>query len=176
MRLLRFVIITLVLAALVHVATIWALPRILMAVATTGMQVTGIEFNQFTHAERQGAESRFVVRPSPDMLYSMCLYDLSTGPLRISTGDMPDSYWSISGFAANTDVYFVINDTMMGSDPVDFLVGHEDRPSVEADYYSPSMRGMIIMRMIVTSDDVVPTLSAYRDNVVCGPAASGSGG
>ena len=54
--------------------------------------------------------ARAIVRPSPDLLYAGCAFDLADGPLRIQATVPRDTYWSLSMFAANTDNFFVVND------------------------------------------------------------------
>ena len=49
------------------------------------------------------------MRPSPDLAYSACVYDLSAGPIRVTAAAW-DDYMSVSAFAANSDNFFVSND------------------------------------------------------------------
>jgi len=68
--------------------------------------------NTILHAPRPTSRSRGVVRPSPDMLYSICVYDLSAagGAVRVSTHDMPETYWSVSLFDVDTNNFYALND------------------------------------------------------------------
>jgi uncharacterized membrane protein len=184
MRALRYIAAILVLAIGFHLATIWLMPRVLLAGLTTSLQIDGTPLNALVHLDRRSADDRAIVRPSPDMLYSICLYDLSAGPIRIATAGMPETYWSLSGFAANTDNFFVVNDRQAGGRPVDILINHraqarEQRQGLRrgqgqsgggADYYSPSMRGVILLRMVIENDLDLPALDVARASVVCQPA------
>lgn len=60
--------------------------------------------NRIQVMTRVDATSRTVVRPSPDLLYAMCIYDLDHGPLRI-VAPVPDRYWSMQFYQMNTDNY-----------------------------------------------------------------------
>jgi uncharacterized membrane protein len=176
MRALRYIAGILVLAVGFHLATIWLMPRVLLAGMTTAMQIDGTSLNELVHPSRRTAEDRTIVRPSPDMLYSICLYDLSGGPIRIATATMPDTYWSLSGFAANTDNFFIVNDRQAGGRPVDILINHLGQGRAQgassADFYSPSMRGVILLRMVIENDLELPALEAARRGVVCQSAPS----
>ncbi len=67
--------------------------------------------NTFHHGRAPTHTSRQIVMPSPDLVYSSCVYDLAAGDLVIA-GELPPEghYWSLSLYAHNTDNYFVLND------------------------------------------------------------------
>ena len=89
-------------AAIVHVASLRLLPRLIMLHTMSAIARSGA--NTILHPPRSSASSRRVVRPSPDLLYSICVYDLraADGAVRVSIHDMPDTYWSVSVFDADT--------------------------------------------------------------------------
>jgi len=94
----------LLIAAIVHVASLLLLPRLIM-LRTMSVMARSASANTILHPPRSGARSRTVVRPSPDLLYSICVYDLraAEGAVRVSIHDMPDTYWSVSVFDADTN-------------------------------------------------------------------------
>ena len=57
------------------------------------------------------SNSREVIRPSADLLYSGCGFDVTYKPL-IITSSLPESYWSMSFFSSNTDNFSTINENM----------------------------------------------------------------
>ncbi len=61
------------------------------------------KMNDIFHEQRITDRSRKVVRPSPNLIYSACGFDLSESPLRIKAIIPDDTYWSVSMFALNTD-------------------------------------------------------------------------
>src|SRR5262249_61919042 len=65
-----------------------------------------------TRAERQP-----IVRPSPDLLYSVCVFDVSRAPVLIDVPPIPEHYWSVSIFDARTDVAAVRSDRDTGGAP-----------------------------------------------------------
>ena len=105
-RTMMWIAATLAVAVLVHVATISAIPRRIMARTLRRMGSP----NTIHFAKRPDETSRGVVRPSPDLLYSACPFDLSKGPLKITASVPHSTYWSVSGFDAATNNFFVRND------------------------------------------------------------------
>lgn len=97
-----------------YYATLAATPYVLMDLAVRRLAERG-PMNAFTHAPPVRAELRTIVRPSPDLLYSSCPFDLTGGPLLIEAWAIPDRYSSISIFDARTDAVFVHNDENMGT-------------------------------------------------------------
>ena len=64
--------------------------------------------NELKHFDIPNDQSRDVVMPNPDFLYSISFYDLSNGDLNLK-GKMPDStYWSVSFYKPNTVNWFVV--------------------------------------------------------------------
>lgn len=104
--------VVLIVAAGSYYAALAAAPFGLMRLAEAKMAKIA-PTNHFTHMPPVRAERQFVVRPSPDLLYSACPYDLSGGPLEITAVPIPGRYSSISVFDGRTDVAFVRNDEEM---------------------------------------------------------------
>src|SRR5688572_4405526 len=97
-----------VVGALSHFVTVWAAPYVLMDGAMKRISRNGALVNKWSHPPRTSVKSRTVVRPSPDLAYSACVYDLAEGPVRV-TASAWDDYMSVSVFAHNSDNIFVIN-------------------------------------------------------------------
>ncbi len=117
-------------------------------------------------ALRAEATARTVVRPSPDLLYTACVFDLSNGPLRI-TAPVPDSYLSVSGFAADTSNFFAINDSAAttaadGARTLDLLLNY-GTPNAVPDgarlVQVSSERGLILFRMLIPNEADLPHLT-----------------
>ena len=82
MKIARFLLWTVLVAVVVHVGVLYATPYLIMWWIGHGLTKQG-GINAIVHAPRATADARHVVKPSPDLLYSVCGYDLSGGPLRI---------------------------------------------------------------------------------------------
>ncbi len=59
-------------------------------------------YNQLAVAPVPDEHSRQVVRPSPDLLYASCIYNLKEGALTIEA-PVPERYWSMQFYQMNTD-------------------------------------------------------------------------
>ena len=124
---LRRTLIVLGLAALVHLLAVWATPYIIMRVLMDGSAARGLyQHNQAAFPPPVDAAVKTVVMPSPDLLYSVCAYDLSDGPVRIGANPRLATYWSLALYGANSDNFFVVNDRLSAVIPVNLLVvnGH----------------------------------------------------
>ena len=147
-------------AILVHLAAVWAAPRLIMQVLMHGPMAQSMNMqNQAAFPPPVTAASRTVVMPSPDLLYSVCVFDLTAGPVRISANPQLKSYWSIALYAANSDNFFVINDRKMDGQPVDLWLvsetGTSDArpipftiPAGAQVVVSPSKTGFLLMRVL----------------------------
>jgi uncharacterized membrane protein len=118
--------------------------------------------NHWIFAPPSTSESRAVVRPSPDLLYSLCCYDVSQYPLRL-TALVPDNYWSISGFGMNTDNFFVINDKQAKSNPIEVVLisrgmMYQDSTGKAYVIVAPSDKGIILIRTVITGKADLPAL------------------
>jgi uncharacterized membrane protein len=151
-------------AALVHVAAVWALPRAIMSRVLAGLSAQA-GTNVFVHPPLATAESRTIVRPSPDLAYSSAVFDVRERPLRVVV-PLTAPYTSLSGFAADTDNFFALNDLTAGADTIDVVLigpgteraGLEGLRVVEA----PSDRGVLLVRRVVPSSEAFAAIDAAR--------------
>ena len=153
-RRLKTVLIFIVAVVAIHLLTIWAAPRLIMQVVMNGSRAQALNMqNRAAFSAPITAASRDVVMPSPDMLYSMCVFDLSKGPVRIAANPELKTYWSIALYAANSDNFFVVNDRQAAGAPVDlWLVGPDTKamaaPPGSKLVASPSTQGFLLMRVL----------------------------
>ena len=148
---------TLGVALLAHLGSTWYVPRYIMGRAVDTLVATG-SANTLQEWPLANADSRSIVRPSPDLLYSVCVFDVSAGPVRVRANPGLPSYWSIALYAANSDNFFVLNDREAGAAPVDLWLvseGPDPRdPAVPPGarvVVSPSTQGFLLMR-VLTAD------------------------
>lgn len=164
----KYVVAALVIAGLTHFAVVFAVPRVMMNVALERLSsING--YNAWTFSERVTAASRAIVRPSPDFAYSACAYDLSDGPLTITTTPW-DSYWSLSLYAANSDNYFVVDDREARSGAVITLVRRGRTPPDGAAQVveSPTARGVALIRRLAPDLDTYNAAAQVARDDVCG--------
>ena len=160
---------TLLFALAVHLAVVAYIPYKAM---DTVMNVRFKELprNAMNFSPPTTVESRNVPRPSPDLLYSVCIYDVSKKPLLI-TCPLPQGYWSASFYADNTDNFFAINDMQAKSDPVKLLlVGKNSAISEAGDAITvraQSDKGLVLIRMLVSDDKSLPALIDVQQKAAC---------
>lgn len=169
----------LVTALLVHLLAVWAAPRIIMQVLMNGQAARSMNMhNQAAYPPPVDASARSVVMPSPDLLYSVCAFDVRQGPVRISANPQLQSYWSIALYAANSDNFFVVNDRMAAGKPVNLWLvseganaGGQQPPAGAEVVVSPSPTGFLLMRVLsgdyAAEKDV---LEPARRTLQCSPA------
>jgi uncharacterized membrane protein len=169
-------------AVLIAVAT-WQItlvlvPMVLMEVAERRLAAVG-DYNRFTHAPTIDARRQTIVRPSPDLLYSACPFDLVEGPLEVTAWPIPDHYSSISVFNARSDVIFVRNDEQMGGRPMRIVIAtHSQAVPAGVDVVRVSLpRGIVLQRVLIGDRTEVAEVAPLRTRAQCrtltGTAATG---
>ena len=127
--------------------------------------------NVMGHGALPTAENQPIVRPSPDLVYSSCAYDLSKGPVLIKVTPAPDRYSSLSIFDARTDVVFVRNDQQAGGKPYQIILARADQAVpkgaevVRVDYD----RGIALIRLLLRRPAEIGTLDSVRRQSSCQP-------
>ena len=166
-------------AILVHFLAVWAAPRLIMQVLMHSPAAQAMNMqNQAAFPPPVTAAARTVVMPSPDLLYSVCVFDVTAGPVRISANPNLRSYWSIALYAANSDNFFVINDRNAGAKPVNlWLVSESGTTEARSIPYgaqvvvSPSKSGFLLMRVLTGDYEAEKTIiEAARHTLTCTPA------
>lgn len=151
-----------------YYATLAATPYALMRLAEAKLTKTA-PVNSFTHTPPVRADRQFVVRPSPDLLYSVCPYDLTAGPLEITAVPVPGRYSSISVFDARTDVAFVRNDEEMAGKPMRVVLALAGQP-VAAGVEAVRVRyatGIVLQRVLLADPSEAATVDPIRRKARC---------
>ncbi len=163
--------VTLAIAAAVHVGSVYLVPSAIMRLATARMG----DVNAIHHGKRVDAESRGVVRPSPDLLYSTCPFDLSDGPVHVTAPVPPATYWSVSVFDADTNNFYVRNDRQIRRS-VDFYLARKGKaagiPAGARIVTSPTARGLVLFRTLIADEDRFAEIDAARRQATCASLAS----
>lgn len=172
-RLSIFVLATLAVAAAVHVATVWELPRFIMSKAMT--KIAGnAQANLMLEPPLSDATARAVVRPSPDLAYSICVLDLQKTPVRVHV-PLTAPYTSVAFYSSATDNYFVRNDRELEGRDLDAIVvapGAAKPASVPAGVEvveAPTEKGLVLVRRVVESPEAFPALDEVRKKATCAP-------
>lgn len=163
------------LAGLIAAAIAWqgllmATPFVLMAGAMKRIgSASDGRANIFGFGPMATADRQPIVRPSPDLLYSTCVFDLSQGPILVRVEPVPGHYWSISIFDARTDVAAVRSDRDTSGKPA-MLALHRPGQSVPAGWEPVALgydRGIALIRILMTDRAEFPVLDAIRRKSSC---------
>jgi uncharacterized membrane protein len=157
-------------AAVIHVAAVQAIPRLIVRVVRHRLE-RSVGTNHIQHAPLPDAAWRTVVMPSPDLLYSACAYDVRERPLQV-TAAVPDGYWSVSAFADDTDNFFVMNDRTAGRGRVRVVFssqpGFQD-PGGGTVVVVPSTTGIILFRQLVLDRRELAKAQEIQRAATCTP-------
>lgn len=162
----------LVLGIIVYRIVLQQVPVRLMSMAEQRLlKMRNNASNTFFHGRAPTAKARQIVMPSPDLVYSSCVYDLGKGALRMQ-GNLPPAghYWSLSLYAHNTDNYFVLNDRELPDRRFDLML-YPPSAGVGASksaVRSPSLTGIALIRMIQRREDDLAMIQASQQSTSCG--------
>ena len=159
-------------AAATGYAAILAIPYGLMNIAIDRLGQGGV--NQMSHGNLAAPERQPVVRPSPDLAYSSCPYDLSAGPIAIDVAPVAGRYSSLSIFDAATDVIFVRNDVEARGNPYRIIVAREGQAvSAGAEIVRTNHdRGIALIRLLLKDPSEIGALGAARRQSSCTPVTN----
>lgn len=126
-------------------------------------------FNQMTHAPLVSAESQTIVRPSPDLAYSVCAFDLTDGPIKVHAHPVPGHYWSLTVFDSETNVAFVESDRDSNGTPVDVVLATADQamPGGVRKITMPSIKGVALLRVLLNDRAEFGAVSRDRERSYC---------
>jgi uncharacterized membrane protein len=149
-------------------ATLLATPYALMQAAMKKIGDRGPE-NQFAFSPMTTAENQTIVRPSPDLAYAACAFDVSKGPVLVDVQPVPDHYWSVSIFDARTDVAAVRSDRDTKGAPARLALIKQGQTAPAG--YDPVRvgydRGLVLIRILVAPASTFPTIDAIRRKSTC---------
>jgi len=136
----------------VHFTLVKAAPFLVMDLIIHGLKKMGVEKNTLYHAKPATWRNRTIVKPSPDLLYSVAYYDISKNPLKIKA-KVPATYWSLSLFQSNLDNYFVINDEQIKTGEANIIIVLKGKTikgkGSDLVIESPSSKGLILFRTLI---------------------------
>jgi len=159
----------LVLAGVAQHVTLVETPRMLMGLATHRI-ARGAGYNTLYQAPLATADARAIVRPSPDLAYSSCPFDLSKGPVLVDVAPVPAPYWSLSVFDPRTDVAFVRNNLQAGGKPIRVALIGDGGGQAPPGYEPVPVKGdsgIALVRILVDDRARFPQIDAARHASRC---------
>lgn len=128
-------------------------------------------YNAMAHTPLVTAERQTIVRPSPDLAYSVCAFDLSKAPLEVTANPVPDHYWSLTVFDGVTNVAFVESDRDTGGKPIRIVLTTADQsvPKGIRKIVMPDAKGVALIRVLLKSRGEIGAVNAFRKKSFCRP-------
>lgn len=150
--------------------TLAAAPSVIMARAWDRLSEQA-GHNRMTHTPLVTAERQTIVRPSPDLAYSVCAFDLSKSPIEVMANPVPDHYWSLTVFDSVTDVAFVESDRDSAGKPIRLVLATADQtvPPGARKVVMPDARGVALIRVLLKIRGEIGAVDAYRKQSFCRP-------
>lgn len=152
-----------------HIAMV-QFPRVLMGLASHRISKAG-GYNTMYAAPLATDKARAIVRPSPDLAYSSCPFDLSKGPVLVDVEPVPAPYWSLSVFDERTDVAFVRNNIEAEGKPIRIAIAQAGQPVPDG---MTAVRvkgesGIALIRILVQDRAQFAAIDAARKSSSCKP-------
>jgi len=168
-RLLQDAAAVLAVAVVIHLTAIIALPDLVMhVVMTRGAKLAGL--NTAFHAHQPTAADRGIPLPSPDLLYSFCVLDVSAGPVTASVTPGGD-YLSLAVFDARSDNVFVTSDRDAAGKPIKLMIATDTAdltaPADTTLVALPGGKGMLLLRGLAATPDMAARTDAVRRTLNC---------
>ena len=171
-------VIGLVLGGVVHIVSIFALPRLAQNDAFTRLSRLG-ERNQVVQIPDPTPFAAVLPRMDPSTVLAACVYDLTRGPLQLRVPATPD-LTSVAFYTQQGRVFSALNDRaanrraielqlmtslQRASLPRDEEITAADRLIVE----SPSLQGVVLIRAFVREAGARADIRALLANASCKP-------
>ncbi|WP_323760592.1 DUF1254 domain-containing protein [Maricaulis sp.] len=156
--------------------TLHVLPGIIMGRAMDRIESLGGDGESVRHAPRVTAENQTIVRSSPDILYSVCLFDLADGPMRIDvTWPADGNYASVSFYDANTNNFSAISDrgvntgstSLMLTQWTEWLTIPNLRNGADRQVNAPTKTGLVLYRRVIDASTDLDIAEAERQGFTC---------
>lgn len=164
------VIVAVIAALAAWYGTLAAAPTVIMDRAWERLaDQTG--YNAMAHTPLVTAERQTIVRPSPDLAYSVCAFDLGKTPLEVMANPVPDHYWSLTVFDSVTNVAFVESDRDTGGKPIRIVLATADQqvPKGMRKIVMPDAKGVALIRVLLKSRGEIGAVDAFRKQSFCRP-------
>lgn len=155
-------------AMLTYLVALHTIPSAAMRMAVSRI-ADGGGINQMTHAPMATAQARTIVRPSPDLAYSSCPFDLGKGAVTVTVMPVAAPYWSLSVYDNRTNAVFVRNDREVRGEPVRIAIARQGQtiPAGYVPVWVDGNRGVALLRILVPNAGAFPAIDAARRTASC---------
>ncbi|MEV4608513.1 DUF1254 domain-containing protein [Neorhizobium sp. LMR1-1-1.1] len=165
-------------AALLHLIIVFSLPQFSQRDAYTRIIAEG-ESHRFYRLGEQ-PDRAGLSKEDPMIEMSVCSFDISETPVRLTAPNSGVPFWSLGVFDASSDEIFSINDRTSADHVLDVVVGTPAqlaalRKSLPRGFSQTVLveaqqtEGYAVLRSFVTHKSVVPVISKFLDQATCAP-------
>lgn len=152
-----WVVATLLVAVVAHLSFVLFAPKLVMGDKLEAMrQAAGAGLKVLAPEQ----SSQLIGPEEEALVHAICVYDLSEGPIRITTV-IPAAYWSISIYSDSGDNFYSFNDRQAGVEQLALLLKQaktelalSEEPETVApegdtlDVIAPDARGVVVLRAL----------------------------
>ena len=132
---LLYVLLCLVLAGLIHIAAVLALPSLAPKNAWARLVPLG-PTNTMIQIPALVPGKEIVPMMAPDVRYAFCRFDLARGPVRLK-GAVPNDLWMIAFYTSEGENFYTVSGGDMKSALLDLVIAKTDQPVAEAGVDAP---------------------------------------
>lgn len=150
------------------------LPQLIMGSTLSDFSAQAGGYNRPLIAAGSVAEDSLgITRPSPDLLYAACPYNLSGGDVEVTAPVIPGGYWSLAFYDSRTSNYYTLTDASLQTDWANVQIVRAGRSATEEVpvsvekgrivVRSPSGKGLVLVRVTLgqKSDQQIAQLAAF---------------
>ena len=176
-----YVLLCLVLAGLIHIAAVLALPSLAPKNAWERLVTLG-PINTMIQLPALATGQEIMPMMAPDVRYAFCRFDLAQGPVRLK-GAVPNDLWMIAFYTAEGDNFYTVSGVDMKSAQLDLVIAKADQPVAEAGVdapeesdevfvvKSPVEQGIAMIRAPLSGPSRAPSAETALKATACGPNA-----
>ncbi len=163
-----------VLALVTHAVVVIAAPGFIMDRAMSVLKKRGSPLHDFGLSPRMTAETQTVVRPSPDLAYSLCRFDLDQAEqgLRVRMAAY-DNYSSISFFDSNTNNFLTLRGEGQAREAILLPPGAARTAGppggLPEAVVAPNATGVILIRRLAPTQQAYDTVAEIAPGDLCQP-------
>ena len=174
-----YILLCLVLAGLIHVAAVLALPGLAPKNAWARLVPLGPTNTMLlASALRPGQEVMPMM--APDVRYAFCRFDLAQGPVRLK-GTVPNDLWMIAFYTPEGDNFYTVPGADVKSAQLDLVIATGDQTVAEAGVdapedadelfviKSPGPEGVAIIRAPLSGPSSSASAEEALEATVCSP-------
>lgn len=151
--------------------TLNAIPAVIMGKAMERIETTAAASGGVRHAPRLREDNQTIVRASPDILYSVCAFDLAAGDLDLTVPWPTDgNYASVSFYDARTNNFAVISDREAEGALTQLRLSlHSPGDGPGMTIQAPTPQGLALYRRVIDAETDLDAADAERRAFTCTP-------